>query len=247
MTWSPKSAQLSLLCTILAFLAASAAVMAGFGTRLGLWHFRTGFAILKWSAYGGGVVAVLSLASALTGLRDRNYSGIFLSACGLLIGLLVAGTVWNWQRIAWEVPPIHDITTDTVNPPRFVDILPLRKDAPNPAAYGGAEIAAKQQNAYPGINTLVLDIPADKAFAAALATARGMGWEVVATEPKEGRIEATDTTFWFGFRDDVVVRITPAGHRSLVDVRSVSRVGRSDAGTNARRIRAYLARLKGSG
>lgn len=253
MTESPESIppkavpKLPLLWALLALLAASVAVVAGFGTRLGLWHFRTGFAILKWSAYGGGIVAILSFASVLSGVRSRNYSGIFLSACGLLIGLLVAGTVWNWQRIAWEVPPIHDITTDTVNPPPFVAILPLRKDAPNPAAYGGAEIAAKQKAAYPDVTTLVLDIPADKAFEAALAAARGMGWKVVATEPKEGRIEATDTTFWFGFKDDVVVRIAPAGNRSLVDVRSVSRVGRSDVGTNARRILSYLAKLKGHG
>ena len=77
----------------------------------------------------------------------------------------------------------------------------------------------------------------------ALVTARRMGWKVVDTNVAEGRIEATDTTFWFGFKDDVVIRIAPSDHRSRVDVRSVSRVGRSDLGTNARRIQKYLKAL----
>ncbi|MDX1493477.1 MAG: DUF1499 domain-containing protein, partial [Longimicrobiales bacterium] len=79
----------------------------------------------------------------------------------------------------------------------------------------------------------------------ALAAARAMGWEIIDADPDEGRIEATDRTFWFGFTDDVVIRLTPSGDRTIVDVRSKSRVGRSDVGTNARRIREYLERLRG--
>ena len=70
-----------------------------------------------------------------------------------------------------------------------------------------------------------------------------MGWEIVASDPKTLRIEATDTTLWFGFKDDVVVRLTPSPTGSRIDVRSVSRVGKSDVGTNARRIKAYLAQV----
>lgn len=79
------------------------------------------------------------------------------------------------------------------------------------------------------------------------ATARELGWKIVAAVPAEERIEATETTFWFGFTDDIVIRITTAGHRSLVDIRSVSRVGRSDAGTNAKRIRLFMQHLSGEG
>jgi hypothetical protein len=141
--------------------------------------------------------------------------------------------------------PIHDITTDIVQPPQFVAILPLRKDAPNPATYGGPEVALKQRSAYPDIQTLIINAPGPQAFEQALAAARAIGWRIVAEEPREGRIEATDTTFWFGFKDDIVVRVTAADERrSLVDVRSVSRVGRSDVGKNAARIRAYLRRIK---
>jgi uncharacterized protein (DUF1499 family) len=87
-------------------------------------------------------------------------------------------------------------------------------------------------------------VPPDVAFDKALAAAREMGWDIVDAKPAEGRIEATDTTFWFGFKDDVVIRISPTSEGSRIDVRSVSRVGRSDIGTNAKRIRAYLEKLK---
>ena len=80
------------------------------------------------------------------------------------------------------------------------------------------------------------ELPPDRAFEPALSAAREMGWEIVDAASKDGRIEATDTTFWFGFKDDVVIRITPTPEGSRIDVRSLSRVGRSDVGTNAKRI-----------
>ena len=106
-------------------------------------------------------------------------------------------------------------------------------------------IAAQQQAAYADLRPIVLNVSLEQAFSKALATARDMGWEIVEAKPAEGRIEATDTTFWFGFKDDVVVRVVPADQGSRIDVRSVSRVGKSDVGTNARRIRAYLERMTG--
>jgi hypothetical protein len=166
-----------------------------------------------------------------------------------LAGIIVGGAVFalplHRRMQAASGAPIHDITTDIVQPPQFVAILPLRKDAPNPATYGGPEVALKQRSAYPDIQTLIINAPGPQAFEQALAAARAIGWRIVAEEPREGRIEATDTTFWFGFKDDIVVRVTAADERrSLVDVRSVSRVGRSDVGKNAARIRAYLRRIK---
>ena len=142
------------------------------------------------------------------------------------------------------MPRIHDISTDTVNPPLFVAVLPLRKGAENVASYGGKEIAVLQQKGYPDIKPLELAVPPQVAFARALDTAERMGWAMVASDPAAGRIEATDTTLWYGFKDDIVIRVTPSGSGSRIDVRSVSRVGRSDVGTNAQRIRKYLAKLK---
>jgi uncharacterized protein (DUF1499 family) len=142
------------------------------------------------------------------------------------------------------VPPIHDITTDTQNPPHFDAILPLRQNTPNSAQYGGESVAAQQRQAYPDIQPALLEASPEKAFDAALASARELGWKIVATDTQQGRIEATDTTLWFGFKDDVVIRISPNDGGSRVDMRSVSRVGRSDIGKNAERIRNFMEALR---
>jgi uncharacterized protein (DUF1499 family) len=151
------------------------------------------------------------------------------------------------MRTAQKVPPIHDITTDTENPPPFVKVLERRKEAANPAEYGGPELASQQKQGYPNLGPLNLPLPPDQAFQHALVTVAESGWEVVDANLIEGRIEATDTTFWFGFKDDIVIRISPSAAGSRIDVRSVSRVGKSDVGTNAKRIETYLARLKEHG
>jgi uncharacterized protein (DUF1499 family) len=170
-----------------------------------------------------------------------------------LLGLVVSGillvTVLGWLWTAKNVPPIHDITTDTENPPLFVAILKAREGAPNASEYGGPEVAAQQRTGYPNLGPALLPVSPDEAFRRALEAAKEMKWEIVDTNPVQGRIEATDTTLWFGFKDDIIIRITPSGSgsrpESRIDVRSVSRVGRSDVGTNARRIEKYLKRLSG--
>lgn len=228
------------------FLAITAVVMlavSGVGVRLDFWSFRTGFQVLRWAAYGGlaaGATALLALAIPKT--RAGAAGSLIFS---ITLGLATAYLPWHWSQQAKGVAPIHDISTDLTDPPAFVAILPLRADAPNPATYGGAEIAAAQRQSYPDIQPLQLAVPPASVFARALTAVHAMGWELVATDAATGRIEATATTLWFGFKDDVVVRIRPTATGSVVDVRSVSRVGKSDVGTNAKRIRAYLAQLTG--
>jgi len=225
----------------LALLAGLLELVAGPGHRFGLWSFPTGFALLRWAVYGGLAAAAVSLAGLIAAPLLGHRRGMFRALAGFAIGLIVVGIPWSMLRTAQSVPPIHDITTDVDDPPQFDAVLPLREDAPNPAAYGGEDIAVQQQEAYPEIRPLMLNLAPDAAFDAALAAAQEMDWEIVATDEEEGRIEAVDTTFWFGFKDDVVIRVQPAeGGGSRLDVRSVSRVGVSDIGTNAARIRAYL-------
>jgi uncharacterized protein (DUF1499 family) len=226
----------------LAFLCALAAVAAGLGTHSELWHFRTGFTILTWAAYGALGAVVLGLVGFV--IDRSSWKAILLALLTVVLGSLVAGVPWQMKQRAQHVPPIHDITTDTQNPPMFVAILPLRSDAPNPAEYGGADIAAQQQKAYPDLRPLLLNIPPMEAFQKALEAAGEMGWQIVDANQEQGRIEATDMTLWFGFEDDIVVRVTPNDHGSRIDVRSVSRVGKSDVGKNASRIQEYLAKIR---
>jgi uncharacterized protein (DUF1499 family) len=158
----------------------------------------------------------------------------------MVLGASAFGVPWNWSRIAKQVPKIHDISTDTQDPPVFAAVRALRKDAPNPAEYGGPEIAEQQRAAYPDIRPIEVGVPPAQAHEYAFDTARRMGWQIVDANREEGRIEATATTRWFGFKDDIVIRIVPtAAQGSRLDIRSVSRVGKSDAGTNACRIRAF--------
>jgi len=232
----------------LAALAAIAGALSGFGTRWGWWPFPVGFTILKWAACAGLAAALVSLAAAVVTRRQGCLRrGVVLSAAGIIIGLVVAGVPWSWMHKAEKLPRIHDISTDTENPPRFQSVLALRKNAPNSAEYEGAKIASQQRAAYPDIMPLLLAVPQAPAFDRALETSRNMGWMIVDANTREGRIEATDTTFWFGFKDDVVVRVTAAPGGSRVDVRSESRVGLSDIGANAARIRSFLRKLAHAG
>lgn len=230
---------------LLAVVAALAAMLAGLGARWGWWEFGTGFQVLRFAVYGAIGGAAVSMLALLSALRAPRRSGIVLALLGLAIGLVTAYVPWQWRRTAERVPPIHDITTDMDDPPVFEAVLPLRAEAPNPSEYGGDSIAVQQREGYPDLGPLILDAPPADVFRLAERTARDMGWEVVDSDLEEGRIEATDTTFWFGFKDDVVVRIAgrPEGG-TRIDVRSVSRVGRSDVGTNAARIREYFEKLE---
>ncbi len=228
---------------VLALIAGLMLPLAGIGYRLGLWDFRPGLSVFRWAAYAGLAAAILSLVGLFLTRSGSTRRGFSHAVIGLVVGSIATWIPWQWWQVVKSVPMIHDITTDTETPPKFVAILPLRADAPNSADYEGPELAAQQRTGYPALGPLTLQVPPAQAFTHALAAAQAMGWEVVANEPTEGRIEATDTTFWFGFKDDVVVRIKPEGNGSRVDVRSVSRVGKSDVGANAKRISAYLQRV----
>ncbi len=214
--------------------------MAGFGSRWGLWSYGTGFEILRWAAYGGIAVVVLAVAAIIHARPGGPRRGLLAGVLALALGGLTVGIPWANVREARSAPPIHDITTDTEDPPEFVAIAPLRADAPNPVDYPGEEVARQQREAYPEVQPAVLGMGYEEAFERALVTAERQDWQIVEADLDEGRIEATARTFWFGFVDDVVVRVTPIDGRSVVDVRSKSRVGRGDVGTNAERIRAYL-------
>ncbi len=228
----------------LACLAALALMAAGLGYRWEWWGYSDGFTILRWAAYvglGGIGVSVIGCVLARPSGPRRGLSWALL---GITVGLVSAGIPWFQQRMVRSLPLIHDITTDTANPPLFAALLLLREGAPNPATYGGPAVAAQQKEAYPDLAPEILDALPDAVFKHVLAAARTLGWDVVSAVPGEGRLEATDTTFWFGFKDDVVVRVVAEGTGSRVDVRSVSRVGRSDVGANAKRIRAFLKELR---
>lgn len=220
--------------------------LAPFGWRVGWWDYRISLlTLMPYAAYTGLAAAIVSALLLLFARRAIGGRGSAMALAALVAGGLVSYVPWHYRTLARSVPPINDITTDTHNPPAFVALVPLREaEHSNPSTYAGAKTAALQKQGYPDIAPLLLTLGPDKAFALALATAKEMDWTIVATDRAADRIEADQRSFWMGFTDDIVLRVTASGSGSRIDIRSASRHGRSDLGVNAARVRAYLARLK---
>jgi uncharacterized protein (DUF1499 family) len=221
--------------------AGSAAVIAApLGYRIGAAPLGLAFLLLA-----GGVLLIAVSAGVLgarmargTGPRDRTTWAALVAA--VAVGVVPMTTLVSGRG----APPIHDVTTDTEDPPAFVAAVAL--NTPGRTDYEGPALAERQRTAYPDLGPAMLPVPPADAFRQALAVVRRMDWELVATDPDTFRIEATDRSVWFGFEDDVVVRIAAAGASgSRVDVRSLSRVGVGDLGVNARRVREFLDALAG--
>src|SRR5687768_9904266 len=196
-------------------------------------------------ALAGGMIggALLGAAAVVMGISAaRRGEPKAVALAGVVLGVVSVGILVYWLERGFGAPLIHDITTDIANPPTYEAVVPLRGDV-NTLDYD-PQVGQQQRQAYPDIAPLTLTEPPAQAFERALAAARELGWEIVGTDRDRGRIEAIGTTFWYGFKDDVVIRLTPAGTGTRVDVRSVSRLGRNDLETNARRIRRYLTALR---
>lgn len=243
---SPWPARIAVLGAAVAVGAAVALIVAPLGYRAGILSLRT--ALLEvpriYVYYAGIAGAVISLVALVVTSARRRAGWAALAIFGMIVGAGSAYVPWKFAQMGRGVPPVNDITTDTANPPPFEAVMPLRQAAnAEPVTYS-PDFPAMQKQAFPDIAPAHLDKPLDQAFAVALDAVRKMGWTIVATDGERGRIEATDTTLWYGFTDDIVVRVSADGSGSRIDVRSKSRIGRGDFGTNARRVRAYLAAVK---
>ncbi|HET6724893.1 MAG TPA: DUF1499 domain-containing protein, partial [Gammaproteobacteria bacterium] len=231
---SPAGRLLTWLGFALAIVGAIMVLVAGPGYRGAFWGLGTAFSMIRWGAYCGGAGAILSLLGAILLFIGPMRRWRVMAILGVIIGALAIGVPWWWARHAHNVPPIHDISTDTANPPAFdAALLAARKNAVNSPTYGGAEVASQQVKAYPDIKPVLLDATPDRVFKTALAIVKGNDWTVHAADPAIHKIDATATTLWFGFKDDVVIRIRPHDGGSVFDMRSESRIGRSDVGKNA--------------
>lgn len=225
------------------------------GVWLGLSDFRQGFGFLQivngwapWIAGGSLILAVgIFISSKVLALENGG------RLCALaLIGAVSAGLAYYIPesfRPADNIPPIHDITTNLESPPQYVAIAPLRADAPNSMEYGSGEgmtpdmLRAFQQTAYPDIVPQRFDASVAAVFDSAINAMEQLGWEIVDSDLAERRIEATDTTFWFRFKDDIVVILERDANETVLNARSLSRVGISDVGKNAERLREFFALL----
>lgn len=242
-----QGAGLAWLALALTLIAIGGALVAGFGTGEGWWSYGDGLYALRFSFFAAIVGALVGLFA-----RFRRRNGQMIAVAAILIGLVLAAYLGNFYRVARSVPAIHDASTDVDDPPQF-QTLPLRADnldkVPDMGRPGWKELEpqdrwrAVHRDAYPDLRPVRLALPPAEAIRRAEALARDSGWAIAAVDPAEGRLEATATTRFFRFKDDVVVRARPAPGGSIVDIRSVSRVGMSDLGENAKRVRRFARDL----
>lgn len=230
-------------------LAALLLLAAGpVGWRAGWWSYQIAFTTLMPDAFYAGVAAIAVSALALiAAVVGRTRRGAVAAALGLMIGGVTVYFPWQASESSGVYPRMHDITTDFANPPSFEFAAAARTaEHGSSTAYPGPDVAALQQKFYPGIEPAMLDMPAAQAFARVLTVVNAKGWTIVEADPSRGVINAYDRSFWFGFVDDIAIRITATeDDDSRVDIRSGARQGRGDRGVNAARVRAFLAALKG--
>lgn len=230
------------------------AAIAAVGSGQGMWDFRAGFAVLRYAFYtaiAGGLIAIVA------GLMARRAGEPDLARRNL-VALLIALAFILYLGVhivtARSVPAIHDVTTNLADVPQFSTLEVRADNLDNIPDEGRPELAALAPEArwkalhaegYGDLRTVRVRGGVAATIARAETIARKRGWTIAHVDPQAGILEATDTSLFFRFKDDVVLRARPAAHGATqVDMRSISRVGGSDIGVNAKRIRAFLKDLR---
>lgn len=235
--WGPRLSNWSIRLTIAALAVAALGLTAA---RYDLIPKLAGFSGLL----GGALIALVALLCGIAALVKGGAAGgrgKLLAA--LAVSLVYVGFIASRPLAAGDIPAIHDVTTDLSNPPQF-EVLPLRAD--NLAGVGTADNWRKIHAAsYADLQSVTLAKPVDEATAQVAELAARKGWVIAKSDPARGHVEATASVSFIRFHDDIVFRIVPSADAkgSLVDMRSVSRVGISDFGVNAKRVREFLKDL----
>jgi uncharacterized protein (DUF1499 family) len=238
MTETASNSRLVVLLTRIGMACLLVLPLSVLAIRLGL-NFRIGLLVFALSGLlGMATVVALLLVSLLPRYRDYRLQALKGTLPALPPALLVLAIL----STGGKYPPIHDITTDTEDPPIFDSGVYYRGDNANPIDIK-PDVIEIQKQFYPQVRTIESDLSADDAFDRATNVAEHLGWEIYNSDPANGRIEASYKSFWFGFVDDIVIRVRLADGGSEIDLRSVSRVGRSDLGANAARIEKFAARF----
>ena len=227
------------LVSLIAFLLVA---LPGPLYKYGIVDLGTAFTGFKFGVFAG-IAALILLA--LQVIFKRKTVTLGSTVIALLLSAIAIAMPLSMMNKGKSVPPIHDISTDLINPPKFEAIAPLRADAPNPVEYAGEATAKQQRDAYPDLKTLSYAQSQSELVKATEQAVNNLGWDLVNSDVDKGIVEATDSTMWFGFKDDVVVRVTDNGNERLLDIRSKSRVGGSDLGKNSERIHNFINELDG--
>lgn len=213
------------------------------------------FGAIEYHAALALLVAVLLLsfvafglaAAALVVIWNEGFKGLGSALLGAILSAAILAYPSFEILRGIMLPAISDVSTDTADPPGLRIVAALRPPSANSVNYPGGETAETQRRRYPAVRTLEFDAEAGEIFAAALSLVQRNGWRLVESiQPaanRDGHIEAVASTPLMGFREDIAIRVRRSGNMVRVDMRSASRYGSRDFGTNARRIEAFLAQL----
>ena len=247
--------RLSWLALGLALGGLAAALIAAAGSGAGAWTFRTGFGILRYAFYAAAAGGVLAIVAFFVARRGGARTGR-INLVTLVIALAFVAYLMSHIATARSVPAIHDATTDLADVPQFAALTVRADNLEDIPDDGRSDLAALDpeqrwkaihREAYGDLRSIRLPQPPAVVVQRAEELVRNRGWDIARVDRQAGTVEATATTLFFRFKDDVVVRVRPDPARpggSIVDMRSISRVGGSDVGVNAARIRAFLADLQ---
>src|ERR1700676_1201254 len=234
----------------LAVFSVVAVVVSIIIVRFGFLEMKPALATF-FGALGCAVLSILVGLAAFAAIWQNGSRGMGRILLALLIDAVVLAYPGYLGLQYRKLPPIHDITTDPIDPPRFEALARLRTgEGTNTAVYAGLYSAEQQRLYYPDIETVELDVPAQRAYEVTLQLINKRKWRVVDERPpqprREGHIEAIAQTPIMGFREDVSIRVTPDGDGSRVDIRSASRYFESDLGSNAARITRLIEDINNS-
>lgn len=211
--------------------------IAALGSRFEFWPYTVGLIVFAACMLGSLLIQIINAIWLLRKPTNGTKRALRWASLFALPPLILVAAVLR-DGAEGSRAGIHNVSTDTVNPPQFYQAAEQRGAESNPLAYSEA-IAVIQRQAFPNVKSIHTSLSMPNTFDHAAATAQTLGWDIYHSDRDKGIIEAVATTFWFGFKDDIVIRITAKGDGSLVDLRSVSRVGRSDLGANAARILTF--------
>ena len=233
------------LILALAILITILAVVSGFGVRMEWWGFPLGFKLLKAASMSGIFVGGGALVVLLAGVK-RKAPLQRKAVVALIVSGLVVAIPFITEKEFRKIPTFVDATTNLENPPSFVDLADERKAASEFLMdFSVEEAQAAQQKYFPDLGPVSIKLPASEAAEKTRKVLSEMGLSIASSADSSDRVEATETSFWFGFKDDVVVVFeTQPDGLTRIDVRSASRVGKMDGGTNAQRVQAILAALQ---
>jgi hypothetical protein len=240
----PQISRLALWSRRVAIFALPVALLAIIIERAGLFDIIP-VLVTFGASLGLAILAILIAIIALIRIWFDGRQGALNAVTAIFLSLVLLAYPGYLGLKAWQLPTIHDITTDPYDPPRFEAVARLRTRDANPVAYAGLATYQQQRVAYPDVEALVANATPQATYDAALAIVTKRKWRIVdARAPqanrRDGRIEAIALSPIMGFRDDVVIRIRPLAQGTRVDVRSASRYGAHDFGANAARVTSLI-------